>query len=182
MGLNSVCTQLVTAWGGGDAKRSSNTNKSSFFCCCGFCLCVCVCGCNEVLFRSIKVSVMIQVFPVSARCANTQQRKELCLKLSKLSARWNTRVGWKEDREEQKETVNLVALLSENCCCLQSWILALERLLLEWDEKWPSLSKDFDGKGNSQDELPCPESQSIGCLYCWQEYKPFTAKLAVDGT
>lgn len=115
-----------------------------------------VCVHNALLFRTIRASVTIQVFPVCARCANTQQRKELCLKLSKLSARWNTRVRWKEGREEQKGTVSLVTLISETCCCLQSWILALERLLVEQNEKWASLSKDFDGKGNWQEKLSMP--------------------------
>lgn len=54
---------------------------------------------------------------------------------------------------------------------------------MEWDEKWLFLPKDFDGKGNCQEKLPYPESQSIGCLYCRQEalFQPFTAKLVVKG-
>lgn len=54
---------------------------------------------------------------------------------------------------------------------------------MEWDEKWPFLPKDFDGKGNCQEKLPYPEGQPIGCLYCRQEalFQPFTAKLAVKG-
>ena len=121
----------------GDAEYSSGNSKSSSVCCCFFfCLfffvCVCVMCC-------LGVSVMIQVFPLCSRCENIQQRKEPCLKLSKLRARWNTTGGWKEGREEQKETVSQVVLLSVKWCCLQRGILALKRLLVEWDEKWSSL-------------------------------------------
>lgn len=54
---------------------------------------------------------------------------------------------------------------------------------MEWVKKWPSLPKDFDGKGNFQEKLPYPKVQSIECLYCRQEtlFQPFTAKLAVEG-
>lgn len=52
---------------------------------------------------------------------------------------------------------------------------------MERDEKWPSLPKDFDGKGNCQEKLPYPESQSTGCSHCRQAalFQPFTTKLAV---